>query len=174
VIGIALRRSSPAELFELLTSNIGQAENMGRLAAWRCWKLINARRDTHAYRPVVDASHRPRPPVRVHVPARTVAVDEVGAAHAALMARKAAAADATATTRTAALAQMRGHLTARPVAAAPLQRTPAERARIEAQARARADQDGGRVPLAERLARILAACAEQPWNAEPPHAGDRA
>jgi hypothetical protein len=146
---------------------------MGRLAAWRCWKLINTRRDTHAYRSVVDASHRPRPPVRIHVPARTVAVDEAGAAHAALMARKAAAADTTAKTRTTALAQMRGHLTTRPAVAAPPQRTPAEQARIETRARARADQDGGRVPLAERLARILAARAEQLQHTESPHAGDR-
>ncbi|MEU4924608.1 hypothetical protein AB0G29_35305 [Streptomyces parvus] len=58
-VAIALRRSTESELVELLTSNIVrrnewgeitfQAENMGRLAAWRLWRLINDRKNAHGY-----------------------------------------------------------------------------------------------------------------------------
>ncbi|MFF4583773.1 hypothetical protein ACFY15_36310 [Streptomyces sp. NPDC001373] len=67
---IALRRATESELVELLTSNIVrrdqwgrvtfQAENMGRLAAWRLWRLINSRKNAHGYgrrRDVRAASH---------------------------------------------------------------------------------------------------------------------
>lgn len=56
-VTIALRRSTESELVELLTSNIFHAENMGRLAAWRLWRLINDRKNAHGY--------GPRPSVRV-------------------------------------------------------------------------------------------------------------
>ncbi|MFG2176958.1 hypothetical protein ACGFMO_37290 [Streptomyces niveus] len=58
-ITIALRRSTESELVELLTGNIvqrdqwgevtGQAENLGRLAGWRLWRLINSRKNAHGY-----------------------------------------------------------------------------------------------------------------------------
>ncbi|WP_158717967.1 hypothetical protein [Streptomyces sp. NRRL F-2664] len=69
-VTIALRRSTESELVELLTSNIVrrnewgeitfQAESMGRLAAWRLWRLINSRKDAHGYgrrREVKVAAH---------------------------------------------------------------------------------------------------------------------
>lgn len=69
-VTIALRRSTEYELVELLTTNIVkrnewgeitfQAENMGRLAAWRLWRLINSRKDAHGYgrrREVKVAAH---------------------------------------------------------------------------------------------------------------------
>ncbi|MFD7057203.1 hypothetical protein ACFWBS_55960 [Streptomyces mirabilis] len=69
-IAIALRRSTESELVELLTGNIVrrnewgeitfQAENMGRLAAWRLWRLINDRKNAHGYgrrREVKIAAH---------------------------------------------------------------------------------------------------------------------
>ncbi|MEJ8662176.1 hypothetical protein [Streptomyces sp. MS1.AVA.4] len=48
-IEIALRRSSPAELFELLTSNVAEADTLAALAGWRLWRLINTRRDAHGH-----------------------------------------------------------------------------------------------------------------------------
>lgn len=58
-VEIALRRSTEYELVELLTSNVVRrnewgevtfrAENLGRLAAWRLWRLINSRKDAHGY-----------------------------------------------------------------------------------------------------------------------------
>ncbi|MFE7194479.1 hypothetical protein [Kitasatospora sp. NPDC057541] len=51
VIVMALHRSTEQELVFLLTGGIRSAENLGRLAAWRLWKLINTRRDAHGYGP---------------------------------------------------------------------------------------------------------------------------
>lgn len=48
-IVIALRRSSEAELVELLTSSVDGVDDMGKLAGWRLWRLINARPDAHGY-----------------------------------------------------------------------------------------------------------------------------
>lgn len=69
-VTIALRRSTESELVDLLTSNVVQrdpwgrvtfqAENMGRLAAWRLWRLINSRKNAHGYgrrREVKVAAH---------------------------------------------------------------------------------------------------------------------
>lgn len=50
-IMIALPRSTESELVELLSANLGDAEDLGRLAGWRLWRLINDRRDKHHYRP---------------------------------------------------------------------------------------------------------------------------
>ncbi|MFD8386555.1 hypothetical protein ACFV2X_50040 [Streptomyces sp. NPDC059679] len=60
-ITIALRRSTESELVELLTSNIvrydrwgrieAKAQNVGRLAGWRLWRLINSRKNAHGYGP---------------------------------------------------------------------------------------------------------------------------
>lgn len=60
-ITIALRRSTESELVDLLTSNIVRrnewgeitfrAENLGRLAGWRLWKLINSRKNAHGHGP---------------------------------------------------------------------------------------------------------------------------
>ncbi|MFI8992170.1 hypothetical protein ACIG63_45795 [Streptomyces antimycoticus] len=60
-ITIALPRSTESELVELLTSNIVRydrwgrvefkADNLGRLAGWRLWRLINSRKDAHGYGP---------------------------------------------------------------------------------------------------------------------------
>lgn len=47
---IALRRSTSAEVVEVLSANVLQAEDLGRLAAWRLWRLINSRGDRHGYR----------------------------------------------------------------------------------------------------------------------------
>ncbi|MFI9366060.1 hypothetical protein ACIG5E_34170 [Kitasatospora sp. NPDC053057] len=51
VIEKALHRSTEQELVHLLTGGIRSADNLGRLAAWRLWKLINTRRDAHGYGP---------------------------------------------------------------------------------------------------------------------------
>lgn len=70
-VEVALRRSTEYELVELLTSNIvrrnewgevvWRAENLGRLAAWRLWRLIRSRKDAHGYggghREVRPAAH---------------------------------------------------------------------------------------------------------------------
>lgn len=69
-VEIALRRSTESELVELLTSNVirrnewgevvFRAENLGRLAGWRLWRLINARKNAHGYgrrREVKVAAH---------------------------------------------------------------------------------------------------------------------
>ncbi|WP_330294067.1 hypothetical protein [Streptomyces sp. NBC_00576] len=60
-ITVALRRSTESELVELLTDNIVrrnewgeitfQAENLGRLAGWRLWRLINSRKNAHGHGP---------------------------------------------------------------------------------------------------------------------------
>ncbi len=49
VIGIALRRSTESELVELLTSNVAEADDLGRFAAWRLWWLVNSRRNADGY-----------------------------------------------------------------------------------------------------------------------------
>jgi len=54
VVGIALPRASEGELVELLSSNMAGVEDVVTVAGWRCWRLINARRDKHAYRPRRD------------------------------------------------------------------------------------------------------------------------
>jgi hypothetical protein len=69
-VEIALRRSTESELVDLLTSNVirrnewgevtFRAENLGRLAAWRLWRLINSRKNAHGYgrrREVKVAAH---------------------------------------------------------------------------------------------------------------------
>ncbi|MFH8343106.1 hypothetical protein [Streptomyces sp. AM6-12] len=58
-VEIALRRATESELVELLTRNVirrnewgeitYQAENLGRLAGWRLWRLINSRKNAHGY-----------------------------------------------------------------------------------------------------------------------------
>ncbi|MFF1794316.1 hypothetical protein ACFVXQ_08815 [Kitasatospora sp. NPDC058263] len=49
VIVMALHRSTEQELVHLLTGGIRSADNLGRLAAWRLWRLINTRRDAHGH-----------------------------------------------------------------------------------------------------------------------------
>lgn len=59
-IMIALRRSTESELVELLSANVGEADDLGRLAGWRLWRLINSRRDAHEHavrRRVAQARH---------------------------------------------------------------------------------------------------------------------
>ncbi|MFE2749589.1 hypothetical protein ACFXKX_35615 [Streptomyces scopuliridis] len=69
-ITVALRRSTESELVELLTGNIVRrnewgeitfrADNLGRLAGWRLWRLINSRKNAHGYgrrREVQVATH---------------------------------------------------------------------------------------------------------------------
>jgi hypothetical protein len=79
-VAIALRRSTESELVELLTSNIVQrnrwgtitfqAENLGRLAAWRLWRLINDRKNAHGY------GRRPEVKVAGHIKAWDEATSE--------------------------------------------------------------------------------------------------
>lgn len=59
-IAIALRRSTESEVVEILSANVGEADDLGRLAGWRLWRLINARKDAHGYgrrRDVPQARH---------------------------------------------------------------------------------------------------------------------
>ncbi|MFF2751124.1 hypothetical protein ACFVVA_37010 [Kitasatospora sp. NPDC058048] len=51
VIVMALHRSTEQELVHLLTGGIRSADNLGRLAAWRLWRLINTRRNAHGHGP---------------------------------------------------------------------------------------------------------------------------
>jgi hypothetical protein len=46
---IALRRSTESELVEVLSASVGRADDVGRLAAWRLWRLIRSRPDAHPY-----------------------------------------------------------------------------------------------------------------------------
>jgi len=79
-ITIALRRSTESELVELLTSNIVRydeegriafkADNLGRLAGWRLWRLINSRKNAHGYGPRREVK------VAAHVEARDEATSE--------------------------------------------------------------------------------------------------
>lgn len=48
-IVIALRWSTESELVELLCSDVSDADDPGRLAGWRLWRLINTRQDAHGY-----------------------------------------------------------------------------------------------------------------------------
>lgn len=48
-VRIALRRATEYELVELLSSNMAGVDDVGRLAAWRLWRLINERRNAHGY-----------------------------------------------------------------------------------------------------------------------------
>jgi hypothetical protein len=60
VVVIALRRSTEGELVELLSDSVRGVDNVGRLAAWRLWRLINSRRNAHGYgrhRAVAQAAH---------------------------------------------------------------------------------------------------------------------
>ncbi|MFI9824610.1 hypothetical protein ACIHFC_29775 [Streptomyces sp. NPDC052013] len=85
-VQIALRRATESELVELLSSSVAGVDDVGRLAAWRLWRLINARRDAHGYgrrRPVAQADHVTR---WDHVPTAV-------AARAHIMATPAAPAD---------------------------------------------------------------------------------
>ncbi|MEU7230021.1 hypothetical protein [Streptomyces chrestomyceticus] len=45
VVQIALRRTTPSHLVEILSASVAGAADVGRLATWRCWNLINSRRD---------------------------------------------------------------------------------------------------------------------------------
>ncbi|MFF0794156.1 hypothetical protein [Streptomyces spiralis] len=79
-VRIALRRATEYELVELLSSSVAGVDDVGRLAAWRLWRLINARRDAHGYggrrRPVAQADHVTRwdhIPTAVAERARTMA-----------------------------------------------------------------------------------------------------
>ncbi|TFE54707.1 hypothetical protein E3E14_07195 [Streptomyces sp. ICN441] len=60
-VRIALRRSTEGELVEVLSSSVAGVDDVGRLAGWRLWRLINARRDAHGYgsrrRTVAQADH---------------------------------------------------------------------------------------------------------------------
>lgn len=48
-VRIALRRSTEGELVDLLSSSVAGVDDVGRLAGWRLWRLINARREAHGY-----------------------------------------------------------------------------------------------------------------------------
>ncbi|MFI9041622.1 hypothetical protein [Streptomyces sp. NPDC053726] len=48
-VRIALRRSTESELVEVLSSSVAGVDDVGRLAAWRLWQLINSRRNTHGH-----------------------------------------------------------------------------------------------------------------------------
>ncbi|MFD5234325.1 hypothetical protein ACFWJ5_38595 [Streptomyces qaidamensis] len=60
-VRIALRRATEYELVELLSSSVAGVDDVGRLAAWRLWRLINDRRNAHGYggcrRPAAQADH---------------------------------------------------------------------------------------------------------------------
>lgn len=60
-VRIALRRSTESELVDLLSHNVAGVDDVGRLSAWRLWRLIKARRDAHGYggrrRTVAQAAH---------------------------------------------------------------------------------------------------------------------
>lgn len=60
-VQIALRRSTETELVEVLSGSVAGVDDVGRLAAWRLWQLINARKDAHGYggrqRTVAQADH---------------------------------------------------------------------------------------------------------------------
>ncbi|MDT0488702.1 hypothetical protein, partial [Streptomyces doebereineriae] len=43
-VRIALRRSTESELVEVLSGSVHGVDDVGRLAAWRLWQLINARK----------------------------------------------------------------------------------------------------------------------------------
>jgi hypothetical protein len=48
-VRIALRRSTESELVEVLSSSVAGVDDVGRLAAWRLWRLINSRKDAHGH-----------------------------------------------------------------------------------------------------------------------------
>ncbi|MET7843658.1 hypothetical protein ABZT45_34655 [Streptomyces sp. NPDC005356] len=48
-VQIALRRSTESELVEMLSSSVAGVDDVGRLAAWRLWRLINSRKNSHGY-----------------------------------------------------------------------------------------------------------------------------
>ncbi|MGW4623463.1 hypothetical protein [Streptomyces sp. NPDC004592] len=60
-VRIALRRSTESELVEVLSGSVHGVDDVGRLAAWRLWQLINARKNSHGYgdhqRTVAQADH---------------------------------------------------------------------------------------------------------------------
>jgi len=59
-VRIALRRSTESELVEVLSSKVAGVDDVGKLAAWRLWRLINSRKDAHGYgrrRDVPQAAH---------------------------------------------------------------------------------------------------------------------
>ncbi|MDT0477836.1 hypothetical protein RM863_37530 [Streptomyces sp. DSM 41014] len=60
-VRIALRRSTESELVEVLSGSVHGVDDVGRLAAWRLWQLINARKNAHGYggrrRTVAQADH---------------------------------------------------------------------------------------------------------------------
>lgn len=58
-VQIALRRSTASELVEVLSSSVAGVDDVGRLAAWRLWRLINSRK-AHSHgrrRTVAQAAH---------------------------------------------------------------------------------------------------------------------
>ncbi|MEG9552195.1 hypothetical protein V5N34_29395 [Streptomyces baarnensis] len=48
-VRIALRRSTESELVEVLSSSVAGVDDVGRLAAWRLWRLINSRKNAHGH-----------------------------------------------------------------------------------------------------------------------------
>ncbi|WP_226487504.1 hypothetical protein [Streptomyces parvulus] len=60
-VRIALRRATEYELVELLSSSVAGVDDVGRLAAWRLWRLIKDRKNAYGYgdsrRPVAQANH---------------------------------------------------------------------------------------------------------------------
>ena len=90
---IALRRSTEGELIELLSSNVAGVEDVGKLAAWRLWRLINSRKDAHGYgcrRDVAQAAHvtawdeadaAERVRLQISAPPREMADDGGGRGH---------------------------------------------------------------------------------------------
>lgn len=60
-VRIALRRATEYEVVELLSGSVAGVDDVGRLAAWRLWRLINDRRNAHGYggrrSPVAQADH---------------------------------------------------------------------------------------------------------------------
>ncbi|MFK0294809.1 hypothetical protein ACIQU6_30655 [Streptomyces sp. NPDC090442] len=66
VVTLAVQRTTPTTVLEVLTSSVRGAVDVGRLAAWRCWRLVN----THRNKPGHAPRHRPVP-----ITARQVAWD---------------------------------------------------------------------------------------------------
>lgn len=60
-LAVALPRSSEGELFEVLTRPMDSAEDVGRVAGARLWKLINSRGTKHQYRQIPPRIAQLRP-----------------------------------------------------------------------------------------------------------------
>ncbi|WP_369380333.1 hypothetical protein [Streptomyces sp. cg36] len=48
-VEIALRRTTPGDIVDILTASITNADDLGRVAGWRLWKLINTKRNAQGY-----------------------------------------------------------------------------------------------------------------------------